>query len=157
MTDQILAKPDAFVRDLAALTLPVKPEWQAWTQRMRAEQEIFAALPASRPVGGKARMDTLMASLVPQLPDDAMVTFGAGDHTNWAHRYFPTESYAAMISARNGSMGYSIPSAVAASLAYPGRTVVTIAGDGEFLMNGLELATAAQHGATPLVIVMDNQ
>jgi acetolactate synthase-1/2/3 large subunit len=62
-----------------------------------------------------------------------------------------------MISARNGSMGYSIPSAVAASLSHPGRRIVTIAGDGEFLMNGQELATAAQYGATPLVIVMDNQ
>lgn len=54
-------------------------------------------------------------------------------------------------------MGYSIPSAVAASLNYPGRRVVSIAGDGEFLMNGQELATAAQYGATPLVIIMDNQ
>ena len=62
-----------------------------------------------------------------------------------------------MISARNGSMGYSVPSAVAASLNYPGRRVISIAGDGEFLMNGQELATAAQYGATPLVIVMDNQ
>jgi len=62
-----------------------------------------------------------------------------------------------MISARNGSMGYSVPSGIAASLQYPGRRVVTIAGDGEFLMNGQELATAAQYGATPLIIVMDNQ
>ncbi|NQD40877.1 thiamine pyrophosphate-dependent enzyme, partial [Glutamicibacter halophytocola] len=71
--------------------------------------------------------------------------------------YFPTNGYASMLSARNGSMGYSIPSAVAASLNYPGRRVVTIAGDGEFLMNGQELATATQYGATPLVIIMDNQ
>ena len=98
-----------------------------------------------------------MANLVKDLPTDAMITLGAGEHTNWAHRYFPTEEYASMISARNGSMGYSVPSAIAASLNFPGRRVVTIAGDGEFLMNGQELATAAQYGATPLVIVMDNQ
>ena len=154
---QILAKPEAFVRGLEEIRLPVKEEWKAWTGRMRAEQERFAALPAAAPTAGQARMDTLMANLVPRLPADAMVTFGAGEHTNWAHRYFPTRRYASMISARNGSMGYSIPSAVAASLAGPGRWVVTIAGDGEFLMNGQELATAAQYGATPLVIVMDNQ
>ncbi|MEW1819216.1 thiamine pyrophosphate-dependent enzyme [Arthrobacter sp. NPDC080031] len=157
VTHQIVAKPDAFVRDLAALSLPAKPEWQAWTERMRAEQEAFAKLPSAVPAAGKARMDTLMANLVRKLPKDAMVTFGAGEHTNWAHRYFPTESYASMISARNGSMGYSVPAGVAASLAFPGRLVVTIAGDGEFLMNGQELATATQYGATPLVIVMDNQ
>jgi len=154
---QILAKPEAFVRELAGIDLPVKEEWKAWTARMRGEQEEFAALPPAAPAAGQARMDTLMATLVPRLPEDAMVTFGAGEHTNWAHRYFPTRRYASMISARNGSMGYSVPSAIAASLAEPRRRVVTIAGDGEFLMNGQELATAAQYGATPLVVVMDNQ
>ncbi|WP_225873679.1 thiamine pyrophosphate-dependent enzyme [Zafaria cholistanensis] len=154
---QIVAKPDVFVRDLVMMDLPCRPEWSAWTARMRTEQEKFAALPPATPTDGPARMDTLMANLCSSLPQDAMVTLGAGEHTNWAHRYFPTERYASMISARNGSMGYSVPSAIAASLAYPGRRVVTIAGDGEFLMNGQELATAAQYGATPLVIVMDNQ
>ncbi|WP_395926000.1 thiamine pyrophosphate-dependent enzyme [Arthrobacter sp. PM3] len=154
---QIVAKPDAFVRDLAGIELPVKDEWKAWTARMRAEQSAFAWLPPATPGNGPAKMDTLMANLVPRLPEDAQVTFGAGEHTNWAHRYFPTRRYASMLSARNGSMGYSVPSAIAASLASPGRRVVTIAGDGEFLMNGQELATAAQYGATPLVIVMDNQ
>lgn len=153
---QIVAKPDAFVRDLLEIDLPVKEEWKAWTARMRAEQTSFAALPTAA-AEGPAKMDTLMANLVPRLPQDAMVTFGAGEHTNWAHRYFPTRRYASMISARNGSMGYSIPSAIAASLASPQRRVVTIAGDGEFLMNGQELATAAQYGATPLIVVMDNQ
>lgn len=157
VSHQIVAKPDVFVRDLVRMDLPVKDSWREWTRRMRGEQERFAALPEATPGEGRARMATLMANLVPGLPEDAVVTFGAGEHTNWAHRYFPTNGYASMISARNGSMGYSIPSAVAASLATPGRRVVTIAGDGEFLMNGQELATAAQYGATPLVIVMDNQ
>ncbi|MEV7634884.1 thiamine pyrophosphate-dependent enzyme [Pseudarthrobacter enclensis] len=157
VSHQIVAKPDVFVRDLTKIELPVKEEWKLWTARMRGEQETFAALPSATPTDGPARMDTLMANLVATLPKDAVVTLGAGEHTNWAHRYFPTQRYASMISARNGSMGYSIPSAIAASLEYPGRRVVTIAGDGEFLMNGQELATAAQYGATPLVVVMDNQ
>ena len=154
---QIVAKPDVFVRDLVKMDLPVRDEWRAFTERMRSEQEKFAALPPAEPAEGRARMDTLMANLVPTLPKDAIVTLGAGEHTNWAHRYFPAERFASMISARNGSMGYSVPSAIAASLNFPGRRVVTIAGDGEFLMNGQELATAAQYGATPLVVVMDNQ
>lgn len=158
---QIVAKPDVFVRDLVRIDLPAKPAWEEWTARLRAQQVEFSTpaptVTARTPAEAPARMDTLMAHLVAGLPDDAMCTFGAGEHTNWAHRYFPAKGYAAMISARNGSMGYSVPSAVAASLRYPGRRVVTIAGDGEFLMNGQELATAAQYGATPLVIVMDNQ
>ncbi len=157
VSHQIVAKPDVFARDLSKLELPVKDEWRQWSARMRAEQESFSALPPATPGEGPARMDTLMANLVSALPSDAIVTFGAGEHTNWAHRYFPTRRYASMLSARNGSMGYSVPSAIAASLAYPDRRVVTIVGDGEFLMNGQELATAAQYGATPLVIVMDNQ
>ena len=157
VSHQIVAKPDVFVRDLVMMDLPLKEEWKDFTQRMRGEQEKFAALPPAEPTDGPARMDTMMANLVNGLPRDAMITLGAGEHTNWAHRYFPTHDYASMLSARNGSMGYSVPSAIAASLAYPGRRVVTIAGDGEFLMNGQELATAAQYGATPLVIVMDNQ
>jgi acetolactate synthase-1/2/3 large subunit len=148
---------DVIVRDLVDIELPLREDWKAWTHRMRGEQMAFASLTSSDPRPGPARMDTLMAQLVPSLPEDAMVTFGAGEHTNWAHRYFPTRRYASMLSARNGSMGYSIPAAIAASLAHPRRRIVTIAGDGEFLMNGQELATAAQYGAAPLVIVMDNQ
>lgn len=156
ISHQIVAKPHSFVRDLVRMDLPVKDSWREWTQRLRAKQEEWSAAPSTTPREGKATMETLMGNLVERLPQDAMVTFGAGEHTNWAHRYFPTRGYASMISARNGSMGYSVPSAVSACLNNPGRVVVTIAGDGEFLMNGQELATAAQYGAKPLVIVMDN-
>ena len=157
VSHQIVAKPDVFVRDLLRMELPVKDSWRHWRSRLRRRQVEFATPTDPAPEDGPATMDTMMANLAATLPQDAMVTFGAGEHTNWAHRYFPTNGYASMISARNGSMGYSVPSAVAASLNYPGRRVISIAGDGEFLMNGQELATAAQFGATPLVIVMDNQ
>lgn len=157
LSHQIVAKPGKFVDDLVRMDLEVKDSWREWTQSLRRDQEQFAALPPAEPGDGIATMRTVMANLVPLLPRDAMVTFGAGEHTNWAHRYFPTRGYASMISARNGSMGYSVPSAVAASLQYPGRMVVSIAGDGEFLMNGQELATATQYGATPLIVVVDNE
>ncbi len=157
VTHQIVAKPDVFVRDLVRMDLPVCDSWRTWTNELRAKQVEFSTLPSAEPGDGQAKMATMMANLVKRLDEDAMVTFGAGEHTNWAHRYFPTNGYASMISARNGSMGYSVPSAVAASLQYPKRQVISIAGDGEFLMNAQELATAKQYGATPLIIVMDNQ
>ena len=157
VTYQIVAKPDVFVRDLVRMNLPVKDSWRDWCRRMRQQQVDFCTPQPWPEQDGPATMDAMMTELARTLPEDAMVTFGAGEHTNWAHRYFPTNGYASMISARNGSMGYSVPSAVAASLNFPGRRVISIAGDGEFLMNGQELATAAQYGATPLVIVMDNQ
>ena len=157
VTYQIVAKPEPFIRDLIRMDLPVRDAWRQWTNRLRKDQLEFSAPPSSQPGEGQARMATLMGGLVERLDEDAMVTFGAGEHTNWAHRYFPTNGYASMLSARNGSMGYSVPSGIAASLRYPDRQVITIAGDGEFLMNGQELATAAQYGAHPLVVVMDNQ
>ncbi|MGJ7540963.1 thiamine pyrophosphate-dependent enzyme [Brevibacterium luteolum] len=157
VTHQIVAKPDVFVRDLVRMDLPVCDSWRTWTNELRAKQVEFSTPPSAEPGDGQAKMATMMANLVKRLDEDAMVTFGAGEHTNWAHRYFPTNGYASMISARNGSMGYSVPSAVAASLQYPKRQVISIAGDGEFLMNAQELATAKQYGATPLIIVMDNQ
>jgi acetolactate synthase-1/2/3 large subunit len=101
-------------------------------------------------------MTAVMRELIPLLPPDAMITYGAGNHSGWAQRFLPKRTYPALLSTRNGSMGYSIPSALAAGLRHPKRLVVTVTGDGEFMMNGNELATARQHGAAPLVIVMDN-
>ncbi|MCT1634871.1 thiamine pyrophosphate-binding protein [Corynebacterium pseudodiphtheriticum] len=105
---------------------------------------------------GTAHMAAIMAAIQEQAPYDALYTFGAGNHCLWAQRYLRTETYPSQLSVRNGSMGYSIPSAVAASLQFPERTVITIAGDGEYLMNGQELATAVQAGGTFLVVVMSN-
>lgn len=156
VSHHIVARPDRFVRDLQQIDLPGNIAWRRWTARVRAEHEAFATLPA-RPSLGAARMDTLMSCLVPSLPDDAIITLGAGEHTNWVHRYMPTAYASSMISAGNGSMGYSVPSAVAASIRHPNRPVLCISGDGEFLMNGQELATARQYGAKPLIVVMDNQ
>jgi acetolactate synthase-1/2/3 large subunit len=56
----------------------------------------------------------------------------------------------------SGTMGYGLPAAVAAAIRFSDRPVVCVAGDGDFLMNGQELATAAQHGADLLVILVDN-
>lgn len=157
VSHQIVSKPAPFVRDLVTMHVRPKESWANWTACMRKQQTEFAALPSPNPVPGQATMDTLMGNLVPQLAEDAIVTFGAGEHTNWAHRYFPTRSFPSMLSAGNGSMGYSVPAAVTASLRFPGREIVTIAGDGELLMNGQELATGHQYGARPLIVVMDNQ
>ncbi|SDS19409.1 thiamine pyrophosphate-dependent enzyme [Agrococcus carbonis] len=157
VSHHILARPRAFVRDLEQIDLAPDERRAEWTERLRQQQTAFSALPERTPGDGRASMDTVMAHLVPRLQHDAIVTFGAGEHTNWAHRWFPTRTFPSMLSCGNGSMGYSIPSAVTASLRFPERQVVSIAGDGEFLMNGQELATAKQLGATPLVILVDNQ
>lgn len=91
-----------------------------------------------------------------RLPADTIICNGAGNFSGWWHRYWRYAGPGTQLAPTSGAMGYGVPAAVAASLRRPERTVVAVAGDGDFLMNGQELATAVQHGASLLVIVVDN-
>ena len=90
------------------------------------------------------------------LPDDTIICNGAGNFAGWWHRYWRYAGYSSQLAPTAGAMGYGIPAAIAASLRHPDRMVVAVAGDGDFLMNGQELATAAQYGSDMLVLVVDN-
>ena len=89
-------------------------------------------------------------------PADSIICNGAGNFSGWWHRYWPYAAMPSQLAPTAGAMGYGVPAAVAAALRYPDRHVVAVAGDGDFLMNGQELATAAQYGANLLVLVVDN-
>ena len=90
------------------------------------------------------------------LPADTIICNGAGNFAGWWHRYWRYEGFPTQLAPTCGAMGYGVPAAVAAALRHPERTVVAVAGDGDFLMNGQELATAVQHEANLIVIVVDN-
>ena len=90
------------------------------------------------------------------LPPDTIVCNGAGNFAGWWHRYWRYDGFPAQLAPTCGAMGYGVPAAVAAALRYPQRTVVAVAGDGDFMMNGQELATAIQHGANLIVLIIDN-
>lgn len=91
---------------------------------------------------------------------DAIFTNGAGNYSGWLHRYYRYGGLAltgrTQLAPTSGAMGYGVPAAVAASLLQPRRTVINIAGDGDFLMTGQELATATGYGGRPIVLVVDN-
>jgi acetolactate synthase-1/2/3 large subunit len=91
------------------------------------------------------------------LPADSIICNGAGNFSGWWHRYWHYDALPCQLAPTNGSMGYGMPAAVAAALRFPERQVVCVAGDGDFLMNGQELATAVRYGTNLLVIVVDNQ
>jgi acetolactate synthase-1/2/3 large subunit len=91
-----------------------------------------------------------------ELPADTLVCNGAGNFSGWWHRYWPYAGYPSQLAPTAGAMGYGLPAAVAAALRFRDRCVVAVAGDGDFLMNGQELATAAQYRLDLLVIVIDN-
>ena len=86
-----------------------------------------------------------MAYLRERLPADAIITNGAGNFSVWAHRFYEFRRYRTQLAPTSGAMGYGVPAAVAAKLVHPDRIVVAIAGDGDFLMTGQELATAVQY------------
>ncbi len=90
------------------------------------------------------------------LPADSIVCNGAGNFSGWWHRYWRYGGPTCQLAPTAGAMGYGIPAAVAAALREPERQIIAVAGDGDFLMNGQELATAVQHGCDMLVIVVDN-
>ena len=105
-------------------------------------------------------MPALIATLQKHLPDDAVLTNGAGNFASWLHRFYRYRGLArghkTQLAPTVGAMGYGVPAGVAAAIVQPQRTVFTIAGDGDFLMNGQELATAAQHGAKTIVLLLNN-
>ncbi|WP_106639988.1 thiamine pyrophosphate-binding protein [Allosphingosinicella vermicomposti] len=91
------------------------------------------------------------------LPADSFICNGAGNFSGWWHRYWHYAALPCQLAPTNGSMGYGMPAGVAAALRFPGRQVCVVAGDGDFLMNGQEMATAIAHGANMLILIVDNQ
>ncbi|MBR2655315.1 MAG: thiamine pyrophosphate-binding protein [Loktanella sp.] len=147
----VVATGPAALRALAVAE-PVG-DWAAWTAAARADHDAWIA-PQESP--GALKQEEVIKWLSDNLPEDAMVTNGAGNYAAWLHRYFVYKKHGTQLAPTSGSMGYGFPAAIAASLEYPDRTVVCLAGDGCFQMTCNELSTAIQHVATPIVVVMDN-
>ncbi len=127
--------------------------WADWTSDARADYEAWVT-PQESP--GDLKQEEVIRWLSDNLPNDAILTNGAGNYAAWLHRYFVYKQYGTCLAPTSGSMGYGFPAAISASLEYPDRTVVCLAGDGCFQMTCNELSTAMQHGAKPIVIVMNN-
>lgn len=157
----ILASPVALAEALDNITTgEISSAQSEWFKNARRAHQEFSTIPSESDwratSAGTAHMEAVIKALQDQLPEEAIFTFGAGNHCIWAQQFLPTQHYPSQLAARNGSMGYSVPGAVSAKLQFPERPVVAIAGDGEYLMNGQELATAVQFGAPFLTVIMTN-
>ena len=117
-------------------------EWEEWA--------------TAHPNGHTLDMGQAVQFMRETLPGDTIICNGAGNFSGWWHRYWRYSGHPTQLAPTCGAMGYGVPAAVSAALRFPQRTVVAVAGDGDFLMNGQELATAVQHGANMIVIVVDN-
>jgi acetolactate synthase I/II/III large subunit len=136
---------------------PASMPWADWTRQAHADYEANLVPQAVAPLD----MAEVVKSLGRLLPEGTLFTNGAGNYSGWLHRfhrYTGLQRFGrSQLAPTSGAMGYGLPAAVAASLLQPDRWVVNIAGDGDFLMNGQELATATGYGARKLIsVVVDN-
>lgn len=145
----IQAGPEAFS---SALT-PVQGAWAEWREKARAGFEASFDAPAQP---GPVDMVAVTAHLREVLPDDAVLTNGAGNFAVWPNKFFKFGRHQRLLAPQSGAMGYGLPAAIAAKVDDPARVVVCFAGDGDFQMNCPELGTAMQAGACPIVLILNN-
>jgi len=149
----INAAPGAFLAALSAEPLPGARARSRIVTDARADYEAWQA---PRAVPGDVDLWQIAQWLGKRLPDDAIVTNGAGNYATWMHRLFRYRGFRTQLAPYSGAMGYGVPAAIAAKALAPGRVVLSWNGDGCFLMNGQELATAVQYDLGVIFVVIDN-
>jgi acetolactate synthase I/II/III large subunit len=149
----IVSNVGAFVEALRGLNVATKPGWAKRTAELRA-----ACVAAWQPIAtpGAVQLEQVMRQVSAILPEDAIVTNGAGNYAAFLHRYFEYKHYRSGLAPTSGSMGYGLPAAIAAKLASPKQTVVNFAGDGCFMMTCQELATAMLYDLPIVTVVVNN-
>ncbi|MEN4918980.1 thiamine pyrophosphate-binding protein [Achromobacter spanius] len=150
----IQASPKAFAAALQDLAVPASPAWDGAAAAAHAEYRAWTDVPRTLP--GDFQYGQALAWLRDRLPADAVICNGAGNYAGWLHRHHRFHRYGTQLAPTSGSMGYGVPAAVMAKRQHPDRVVVAFAGDGCFLMNGQEFATAVQYDAPIIVVVLDN-
>ncbi len=148
----IQATPTAFAAALGRLDPPSSLRGQA--EAAHADYLAWTEKPTAQP--GAVNLGAVMVWLREYLSADTILCNGAGNYAAWIHRFFRFRRFAQHVAPTSGSMGYGVPAAVAMKRLYPDRPVVCIAGDGDFLMNGQEFATAVQYELPIIVVIADN-
>ena len=129
---------------------------KGWQQQTVQAHQEYLEWSKPVPMPGALHCGEVVCWLSDNLPEDAILTNGAGNFAGWLHRHFRFKGWRTQLAPTSGSMGYAVPAAVAAKIAHPERTVVAVSGDGDFLMCGQEFATAMQYRAPIVVLVVNN-
>lgn len=130
-----------------------KVRWAEWVALQRAEYEAFQH-PTDVP--GTLNMAKVIRHITDTMPKDTILTNGAGNYTVWPHRFHRHCRYRTQLAPTSGSMGYGVPAAVSAKITAPDRPVISISGDGCFLMAAQEMATARMYDADVIYLVVNN-
>jgi acetolactate synthase I/II/III large subunit len=154
----VCARPGALIRQLADMVNAVRPRAVAASRRvwLATARAAYTAWQVPEPTIGPLRLEQVITHLADTLPDDAIVTNGAGNYAAWLHRYYRYRGWRTQLAPTSGSMGYGLPAAIAAKLECPDREVICLAGDGCFQMVSQEFATACAEAANVIVLVCDN-
>ncbi|NVH73914.1 thiamine pyrophosphate-binding protein [Paraburkholderia sp. JPY432] len=145
--------------ELTAMLAELKPSTSgklAWPGAAEEAHRAYLEWRKPRPTPGDVQMGEVIEQLRAHLPEDAIVTNGAGNYATWLHRHFSYRHFRSQLAPTSGAMGYGVPAALAAKSLYPQRAVVALAGDGCFMMAAQELATAMQYDLRVLFIVVNN-
>ncbi|WP_062310726.1 thiamine pyrophosphate-binding protein [Polynucleobacter sinensis] len=125
-------------------------------QAMAQAHSEYLAFSAPVTVPGDLQLAHIMKELSETIPRNSIVTNGAGNFATWVHRFYPYGPYKTQLAPANGSMGYGLPAAIAAKIQYSEKVVIAVCGDGDFMMNCQELATAARYGSFPIILLVNN-
>jgi acetolactate synthase-1/2/3 large subunit len=144
--------------ELAALLAELKPssERPVWAGAAQEAHQAYLDWRKPRQIPGDVQMGEVIQQLRAHLPEDAILTNGAGNYATWLHRHFSYRHFRSQLAPTSGAMGYGVPAAIAAKSLYPQRAVVALAGDGCFMMSAQELATAMQYDLHVIFIVVNN-
>jgi acetolactate synthase I/II/III large subunit len=150
----IQASPAAFCQALREMSPARMPSWHNEAAAAHADYLEWSERPNRLP--GDFQYGEAVVWLRERLPPDAVICNGAGNFSIWIHRYYRFRGFGSQLAPTSGSMGYGVPAAVMAKRQHPEWIAVALAGDGDFMMNGQELATAVQYGCPVIVVVLDN-
>jgi len=143
----------AFAGAARALPAVTAPAWRDWTAAARADYLAHIEVPR---VPGPVQMGEIVAFMRKRLAPETILVNGAGNYSTWLHRFYTYRGFRTQLAPTSGAMGYGVPAAVAAKAVHPDRPVISWNGDGCFMMNGQELATAVQHGLAVVFVVVNN-
>ena len=150
----ICATPSAFAEALDTWPEPPAPAWAGQAKSAHDSYLAFSEEPVAQP--GPVNISQIMIWLRDNLAADSFLCNGAGGYAAWIHRFYRFRQFGTHMAPTSATMGYGVPAAVAMKRLFPSRTVLAVAGDGDFLMNGQEFATAIQYGLPIICIVLDN-
>ena len=125
----------------------------AWAKSARAG---FISAQTAKAQPSPVDMGVVTSTVQAMLPEDAIVTNGAGNFAIWPNKFLQFSQQQRLLAPQSGAMGYGLPAAIAAKVAYPERCVLCFAGDGDFQMNCQELGAALQADARPIVLIVNN-